>query len=253
MSAKPDFREAVRYLEGDLTQRRAAEIKEQAAASPDDMPELQRAQRLVEALGANPGLDSVDLLTAIQSAIASPAPARSPGRWRWALGGFATAAALAVVAFIAPWRVPVDAFRAKGPAAQARSAWAGVEIYRVKEGRRTERIERTVRAGDGLSFSYRNGGKAPYQYLALFAVEGGGRIFWYYPAWENRDETPSSIAIRASAEAVELPDMIRHPLQPGPLRVHALFSDQPLTVREVEARLGKVDLQEETLDLTVEP
>jgi hypothetical protein len=100
-----------------------------------------------------------------------------------------------------------------------------------------------VPASDELAFSYRN--PAGKRYLLIFAVEraagpsqppeGPARIRWYHPAWEDPSSNPAAIAVPQSAAPILLPEAIAHDFESGEARLFAVFVDQPLTVRQVEA------------------
>jgi hypothetical protein len=261
MSAAPDFAELARYLEKELTQQRAAEIDAQLKRSESLRADLERVKALVNDLSApDPDLERIDLLPSLHVALETPTSARSP-RWRWALGGALTSAAILCAVAASPL-FRSDSFRVKGVTANALDGWAGAEVYVVEPGHRAAPLGKSVRADQRLAFAYRNAIGSPFTHLAIFAVDGSGRVYWYYPAWERPDENPVLLSISRSTGAVELPDAVRHAFQPGPLHLHALFTGSALHVSEVEATLrstrpgspielpGSVD---QRLDTRVEP
>jgi hypothetical protein len=71
----------------------------------------------------------------------------------------------------------------------------------------------------------------------IFAVDAGRSVHWFYPAYERAGTNPASIPIKQGLADVPLPDLIHQDWSPGPLAIHALFSSQPLSVLEVEARI----------------
>jgi hypothetical protein len=95
-----------------------------------------------------------------------------------------------------------------------------------------------VRAGDGLAFSYRNPPATKASHLLVFAVDQGGRIYWFWPAWTDAASDPQALAVPASDAPVELAEAVRHPWPPGRLTVHALFARRPYRVREIEAAVA---------------
>jgi hypothetical protein len=111
-----------------------------------------------------------------------------------------------------------------------------LEVYRVRDGK-SEPTEGSVRADDELAFAYRNPDGLPF--LMVFATDAAGQVYWYYPSWTEPDHSPTSVPARRGEHPLELPDAIRHPLPPGPLVLHALFTRAPLSVHEVEARLAQ--------------
>jgi hypothetical protein len=95
-------------------------------------------------------------------------------------------------------------------------------------------LGREMAASDGLSFGYANPG-TDYGYLMIYAVDHRGQLHWYYPAHQNPAENPAAIPIERVRASAELREIIRQPLAPGRLELHALFLSDPLSVREVES------------------
>jgi hypothetical protein len=92
---------------------------------------------------------------------------------------------------------------------------------------------------DGLlQFAYSN---RRARYLLLFGIDSSGRALWYFPAPPQAE----SVAIRGGAGREEaaldepLPGSTRLAVnhRPGPVRVLALFTQRPLRISEVAARL----------------
>ncbi len=128
---------------------------------------------------------------------------------------------------------PRGGTEAHGPAAGPLPA---LEVYRVRDGK-AEPTHGSMRADDELAFAYRNPDGLPF--LMVFATDAAGQVYWYYPSWTEPDHSPTSVPARRGEHPLELPDAIRHPLPPGPLVLHALFTRAPLSVHEVEARLAQ--------------
>jgi hypothetical protein len=89
---------------------------------------------------------------------------------------------------------------------------------------------------DEVSFAYRAG--RDHGFLAVFARDDAGRVYWYFPAWTDPHTAPSAVAIRASADLVELPEAIRHDIAGTRLWIYAAFLDRPWTTVEIESRLA---------------
>ena len=167
--------------------------------------------------------------TRMARAVFAPAP---PRRAIWGVALVAAAAAVLLVA------LPREGFRARGgdPAADGGPA---LSIFRVPAGGAPERVGAVVRVGDGLAFSYRNPPAARATHLLVFAVDQGGRVYWFWPAWTDAASDPQALAVPAGEAAVELAEAVRHPLPPGRLTVHALFARRPYHVREIEAAVAQ--------------
>jgi hypothetical protein len=166
-----------------------------------------------------------------------------PQRRRWLL---VPALSLPIVAAIAVmlWlghREPTadDDIRIKGGPTFRVFAKRGESVFAVRDGTR-------LAPGDHIRFVAGSRGPA---YLLIASVDGAGSATVYYPYGGDRSE-------RIAADARELPGSIVLDDAPGPERVFALFSDQPLdappvlrTLRELGARGPDAIRQTGTLDL----
>jgi len=161
-------------------------------------------------------------------AVFAPVPRRR------AVWGAALALAAAAVLLVA---LPRDRFRARGGDPVGGDGPA-LSIFRVPAGGAPERVGAVVRAGDGLAFSYSNPATAKATHLLVFAVDQGGRVYWFWPAWTDGASDPRALAIATGDAPVELAEAVRHPLPPGRLTVHALFARRPYRVREIEAAVA---------------
>ena len=174
-------------------------------------------------------------------------------RRRWQV--FAAPALLAATAAALLWVLPrwigLDdgAFRGRGGG----DAPAAVRVYRIPAdripadripadrapdptapGRATPLVAGgSMAPDDELTFAYENPGGRPY--LLVFAVDDGGAVYWYHPAWERGQAAPRAIAVEAGPDVRELPVAVRHDIRGDRLWIHAVFSDQPLDVLAVEA------------------
>ena len=140
-----------------------------------------------------------------------------------------------------------DGFTARGGVPGLEAPMPALAIYRVPREHdnpelpavaETQRAGNVVRTDESLAFSYVNPPSIGACCVMVFARDAAGRIFWFWPAWENAAEDPQSLPISASGSAVELPEAVRHALQPGPLTIVGLFTPKPLHVREVEAAVA---------------
>ncbi|MBS2011677.1 MAG: hypothetical protein JST00_02090 [Deltaproteobacteria bacterium] len=99
-----------------------------------------------------------------------------------------------------------------------------------------ERAGASIRRSDELAFAYRNPGAK--RYLMIYGVDDRRRVYWYYPVWTDPAANPSSIEVERADAARQLPDAVRHELEGRELEIHALFTDSPLDVRSVEAKVA---------------
>ncbi len=246
--SRPTRDELARLLEGEVVATRAAELD---AAGRDDAglrAELEAERALHASLRASvPELEGVDLVEAVRAGL-EPAPAPGPSRQGRAVAAAAVALAAMALAFVV-WsgRPSTDDARVKGGPADAVERWTGVWAYTVAADGRSAPLSSVLRAGDGLAFSYLNASASPFSHLLVFGVGPSGAVFWYYPAWEQAEEDPEAVAIRAGPEVVSLGEKIVHPLEPGRFVVRAVFATRPIRVSEVEEmirELGAVRAQD---------
>jgi hypothetical protein len=238
---------------------REAEVLEQFSAEPghesgedllrhlENCPSCQRTRRELEdmtsRLAADPGefedreLPN-DVLTLIRVGRAPEAASGSPRRWlRIGLPAAALLASAALLSAIvlAPPRIAVDEhFMARG-GAPSEDRWSSIEIFASHPGAvGFERVGRGIRAEDALFFTVTNRPESEHRYLMILAFDDAGRSFWYYPAHLRAGEDPVSIAVARGPKPQKLEDAVRHDLAPGWLRVAAIFSREPLSVKSVE-------------------
>lgn len=163
-------------------------------------------------------------------------------RFIWPASGALLAAAAALLLLLrAPAPHAGDGFAARGGDAGAslgRSAVASpLHVYRVPSaneagGRGPVPVFETVQRHSELAFAYENRDRK--KYLMIFGVNDGGRVYWFYPGWTNPADDPRAIAITAEAGLHELPEAVVHRFEGSRLELHALFLDEPMTVRDVE-------------------
>ncbi len=127
---------------------------------------------------------------------------------------------------------PRGGTEARGPA----TAPPALEVYRVRGGK-AEPTQGLVHADDELAFAYRNPEGLPF--LMVFATDAAGQVYWYHPSWTDAEASPTSVPAQPGEGARELPEAVRHPLPAGMLVVHALFTREPRSVREVESLLAR--------------
>lgn len=249
------------YLEGEVTQSEAAAIEAALADAPADQRRLERLREMLGHLaGAPDELERIDLVPAVRRAITDMPAAAPRRRQAWPFLAMAAVMLLAASGLVAK-RYAGDAagqgeggqaagdseFRAKaaGPdtPGAASDRWVNVSAYRVAAdapaGARPEPLGQRLRPGDGLLFSFDNLGATPFGYLMIFAVDGAGEVYWFYPAYEQAGADPASISIRGQGpRAVELPDLIRHSFPAGPLAIYGVFTHAPLRVSRIEESIA---------------
>ncbi|HEY4392523.1 MAG TPA: hypothetical protein VGP64_00600 [Polyangia bacterium] len=155
----------------------------------------------------------------------------------WRLAGLAAAGAVAAAVMMLP-RIGHErdlGFATRGGAGAGRPE---LLVYRVPTPTSAPRPAGEVMAPtDELAFAYRNPiGK---RRLMIFGVDEHRHVYWYHPAWSRAEENPTGIPISGAPGTHELPDAVTQPLDGENLSIHALFSDQALTVRQIEQAVAQ--------------
>jgi hypothetical protein len=175
----------------------------------------------------------------------------------WAFAGACAAAAVVVAVLPRARPMSSEVFAARGASS---SAPAEIFAYRATPSERLG-AHASVRAGDALAFAYTNA--AGFHRLLVYGVDERHHVYWYYPAWLDPMDDPHAVPISPGPELRELPEAIRHDLAGKRLTVHAVFVDDDVTVKRVEALLATTSgldapvplpgAAERVLPLVVEP
>jgi hypothetical protein len=175
-------------------------------------------------------------------ALFEPAPKRT-----FVAAGFVTACACLVLVFSVNRTRPSE-FAARGGEHFGEAPMPSLGIYRVPHEREnpavptagdTQRAGNVVHTGESLAFTYVNPPSVGATHLMIFGRDAAGRVYWFWPAWTDGSQDPESLPIPANGAPIELPEAVRHSLQPGPLTIVGLFTPKPLHVHEVEAAIAK--------------
>ncbi len=163
------------------------------------------------------------------SVLARTQPRRSRIVWPWlAIPAFAAAiGVLFVIARPRPVTRPASDLAIKGDAAWQVFANRDGQTFAIHDGVQLE-------PGDRIRFAVTPDGA---RYLLVASIDGGGAVSIYFPYGGSQSE-----ALEAG-ERVELPGSIVLDAAPGPERMFALFSDQP-----IEAAAGAEQLRSIAVD-----
>jgi hypothetical protein len=110
-----------------------------------------------------------------------------------------------------------------------------VFAYRIEDGKKSERIGTDIEASDELAFAYVNPGGL--ERLLIFGVDEHGHVYWYQPTWTSAADNPRSVLVDSGPEVHELPNSVAHTLDGKQLTIHYIFTNEDISVREVERRL----------------
>jgi hypothetical protein len=128
-----------------------------------------------------------------------------------------------------------EGFSLRGKAGDS-GAPTRVEIFRIAPGTAARRVDEAIQHDDELAFAYANPtGKAR---ILVFAVDEHRHVYWYYPAWTDPKDAPLAVPIRTSKELVEMQEAVAQPIDASRITLFAVFTDRPVDVREVEARVA---------------
>jgi len=175
-----------------------------------------------------------------------------PAPWAFGAGALGLAAAAAVALFVLSPSLNTG-FSARGTGAPPDPVH--LSVFRLERGAAVAVRDR-IDAADELAFTYENG--AGKQRLMIFGVDEHRHVYWFYPAWQDPASDPAAIAISPGARPQELREAVAHAFDGQHLTLHAIFTDEPLTVREVERRLSRgatplsAGALEQTMALSVE-
>jgi hypothetical protein len=162
------------------------------------------------------------------------------------------AAACVLLLLRAPAPSPeTDGFASRGGVEPAQASSPVLFVHRMAPGTAPTPATDTIRRDDELAFAYENPEGKPW--LAIFAVDEHGRVYWFHPAWTDATEDPPAIHAETTPGVHELPEAVRHRFEGERLDVHALFLDKPLTVRQIEAELGRSIPGDRVLSFVVLP
>ena len=114
---------------------------------------------------------------------------------------------------------------------------AEVVVYRVTPGQAATAVGQTIRRSDELAFAYAN--PAGFKKLMIFGVDEHRHVFWYHPGWVKAADNPRAIDIAAGPQLRELAEAVAHDLDGKRLKIHALFTNADLSVRDVESMLQR--------------
>lgn len=170
-------------------------------------------------------------LPALRARIEAPARWR---RWRWSLIPAAVAVAAAVLFALRPLeppRPPDGRVEQAGPVLAVKGgisfrvfASRGGEVFPVRDGV-------ALAPADRIRFAVSSGA---HRHLLIASVDGSGAATVYYPYGGDRSGPIEP------GRAVELPSSIVLDDAPGPERVFALFSSEPIEAAAVVARLRAI-------------
>jgi hypothetical protein len=119
-------------------------------------------------------------------------------------------------------------------------------VYRIAPGGTPALVQDRMGAGDELAFAYQN--PTGWKRLLIFSVDEHRHVRWYHPAWVDGRDDPIAIPISSGAGVHEIKEAVRHAIDAEALTIFGLFTNDPLSVKAVEARLEASKSVLEALD-----
>ena len=239
-------------LDGELTENRARQLREHLAGCTACAARMNHLTTLVAQLrgpvaeAGDPDfvasverrLDAAERATVVSLAKGAP-PSTRRRPLLLALSTLAAAAAAVTLVMVPRGRVGPQ-FTARGVEApwHARVATA-LAVVPIGAAATPRPIApgASLRPGDGIAVTARNGNSDVPIYLMVFAVDAQDEVHWIVPAWSDAAQNPGAVLLPPGSA---LPaNAGRTPEAPaaGKLQLMSLLSRAPLDVRSVEAQL----------------
>jgi hypothetical protein len=234
-----DATEVMRLFAGQLSEERAELVRMHFGRCAGCAGLRDEVGTITARLAHDPGefddaaaVDEVMTLIRMGKADRPEVVARPPfwSAWQaWLVVPVTAAATVLLMLTFWPRQAIDEGFQARGTATSGLDRWVSLQAFRATAAGYAP-VDGVVSADDALAFTYLNRASQPLRHLAVVAIDARGEVFWYYPP-----DTP----IRGATEPVELPEQVEHALRPGALRIFGLFSAQPLSRSDIEARLKR--------------
>jgi hypothetical protein len=153
----------------------------------------------------------------------------------------ALAAALMLIVFL-----PGNPGREEGFAARGHEGGqVNLLVYRLQPGKPPALAAGEISRSDELAFAYEN--RTGKKRLLVFGVDEDKYIYWYHPAWTKESDNPVAVPIQSDDAIHELPAAVAHQIQGSSLRIYAIFTDEPISVRQAEEMIRNRELSEGAL------
>jgi len=146
--------------------------------------------------------------------------------------GATAALALLICLGVQPWSGGGFVPRGTKSGALVHNAPARLVVFRMGAGNGAFVAGEEIAADDELAFAYEN--RAGKKWLLVFGVDDLGHVYWYHPGWQDASRNPGAVSIRRDLGVYELEAAVTHEIRGASLTIHGVFSDQPLSVKQVE-------------------
>lgn len=153
----------------------------------------------------------------------------------------ALAAALLLILFLPGTSRQSEGFAVRGHEANQ----VNLLVYRFQPGKAPTLVADEISQSDELAFAYEN--RTGKKRLLVFGMDEDKNIYWYHPAWTRESDNPVAVPIQSGGAIHELPEAVTHKIRGSSLRIYAIFTDEPIPVREVEKMVRSRERSEEKL------
>jgi hypothetical protein len=177
-------------------------------------------------------------MSACQKSGAPTVPSSQARSWA-PLTALALAAGIALYFGIAPSKDDLRGIWTARGSRGATKEGLGVEVLVVRAGQSLPVEGATLHRGDGFAVRYWKTTMEP-TYLMAFAIDAAGELHWIYPAFLDPASEPPAFPLAVGEDRLLGEVFEPESPAPGPLRVVAIITSEPLTIHVVEERLGKV-------------
>jgi Putative zinc-finger len=249
----PDVDELTRYLDGEVSENRAAAIREHLAGCAGCRDVLELERQLVADLAAPVAFADAELVAGLVRRLDAAPARRAAPRWLWP--SCATVATLgAVLAVFVATRSPDDAgeLHARGgdhsgePAASAIARRVGLAVYSISPDRARLGDGSRVAPGTAYALSYRNRHDEPL-YVLAFAVDSQDAIHWLAPGYVDPSTDPLAAPFpRSDHETMFSDAVVFDDIPTGRLRIVTIVSPMRERISAVE-RLPATELSRAAL------
>jgi hypothetical protein len=240
--------ELVKAELGDLTLNEVAHIDEHAAQCSRCVNERNRIRQHLADLASVPELPDADRFVGrvMAARCEEKAATKNPRRLFLRMTSLHLVAAAATVfltvgvtTIIMHDRSPKETWSPRGSGNEAKVPRRTVEaeVLVIRENQLLPLSEQVLGPSDAFAVRYLNPTSQP-RYLMAFAVDAAGDVHWLFPEYLDETTDPQSIPLPLTEREQLLPQVIEpDDPAPGPMQVVTMTSQEPVTVKQVEAAL----------------
>jgi hypothetical protein len=236
----PQEEELLSFVDADLPPEQLGRIERHLELCSACAKRAMAFSELIADVAALPPAERLDVgahVASVMSRLDEPvAAASSP---RWAAWVTAAVAAAAMVLVLITRSAPPEYVGSRGNGgAPTLESTVGVQLYQQAEKLSPIANGTSIESATALTAGVRNASGAPL-HLLLFAVDAKRNVHWLAPAYTELGTDPDAVNIAPNlGEQLLTSAAVFDDLAPGPLKVIAVLSREPLRVSQVESLSG---------------